>query len=110
MSCWTVSGELLAEGVQTEAGLDIQKVDRDPSTRQQLAVLVSSWWAEAALPPARPGRRTLIALAKVRRLSSLLVSTDSHVYSERSSSLGKRNLWDQCAICRAQGDPETSGC
>ena len=28
-------GELLAEGLQTEAGLDVQKLDRDPSTRQQ---------------------------------------------------------------------------
>lgn len=103
-------GELLAEGLQTEAGLDIQKVDRDPRTRQQLAVLVSSRWAGAALPLARPGRRILIALAKVRRFSSLLVSADSHVCSERRSSLGKRNLWDQCAICRAQGDLGTSGC
>lgn len=34
VSCWMLLGELLAEGLQTEAGLDIQKVDRDP-TRQQ---------------------------------------------------------------------------
>lgn len=105
-----VSGELLAEGLQTEAGLDVQKLDRDPSTRQQPTVLVSSWWAGAGLPPARPGQRTLIVLAKVRRLSSLLVSADSPVCSEGRSSLGKRNLWDQCAICRAQRGPGTSGC
>lgn len=32
-----VSGELLAEGLYTEAGLDAQKLDKDFSTRQQLS-------------------------------------------------------------------------
>lgn len=87
-------GELLAEGLQTEGNdLDIQKVDRDPSTRQQPAV----WGAhseQAALPLARPGRRILIALAKVR-IRSLLVSV-THMCVVREVLAGGKPLGSMC--------------
>lgn len=81
---------------------DTQKLDRVPSTRQQLPgfsgnvtpVLVSSWWAGAALPPTRPGRRAPRTLVQASGLSSLLISVDSQRRSGGSSSLSDRVLWN----------------
>lgn len=55
-------GELLAEGLQTEAGLGVQKLDRDPSTRQQAncpgVLMVGGGWPAPCKARPKDSHRT----------------------------------------------------